>query len=89
MSAAEEHGPATLEVASARHVDQVCDRFEAAWKAARSTGQRPRIEEYLVDVPEPERALLLRELIKLEIAERGQAAEVIVGGLGDGPGSPR
>jgi hypothetical protein len=31
--------------AVARRVDQVCDRFEAAWKAAESRDQRPRIED--------------------------------------------
>jgi hypothetical protein len=31
-----------------RRPDQVCDRFEAAWKA----GQRPRLEDFLGDTPE-------------------------------------
>jgi len=43
--------------------EAACDRFEAAWKA----GQRPRVEDYLAAVPEPERPALLRELILLEI----------------------
>jgi serine/threonine protein kinase/Tfp pilus assembly protein PilF len=47
----------------ARRVEEVCNRFEAARKA----GQRPRIEVYLAGVDEPERAILLRELLALEL----------------------
>jgi hypothetical protein len=54
-----------------QRVDEICDRFEDAWKA----GQRPRIEDYLSDMPEPERSALLRELIALDIAYRRQAEE--------------
>ena len=43
-------------------IDQKCDHFESAWKA----GERPRIETYLEDAAEPERLVLLRELIALE-----------------------
>jgi serine/threonine protein kinase len=59
----------TLSVA--QRVDQVCDRFEAAWLA----GERPRIEEFIRDVPEPERATLLCELLRLELHYRSQAGE--------------
>jgi hypothetical protein len=54
-----------------QRAEQVCDRFEAAWKA----GARPCIEEHLAAVPEPERAALLRELILLEIDYRRLAGE--------------
>jgi serine/threonine protein kinase len=43
-------------------IDQVCDRFEAVWLV----GQRPRIDDYLRDVPEAERSGLLNELLRLE-----------------------
>jgi serine/threonine protein kinase/formylglycine-generating enzyme required for sulfatase activity len=48
-----------------------CDRFEAAWKG----GERPRIEDYLADVPEPERPDLLHDLILLEIDYRRLAGD--------------
>jgi serine/threonine protein kinase len=54
-----------------RHVDEICLRFERAWKA----GQRPAVEEYLGDAPEPERTLLCQELIAVEIAYRRRAGE--------------
>jgi serine/threonine-protein kinase len=57
-----------------RHVEQVCDRFEAAWQAAGSASG-PRIEEHLGDTPEPERSVLLRELLALELAYRRQRGE--------------
>jgi serine/threonine protein kinase len=56
---------------SDRHVDEVCDRFEDAWK----DGQRPRIEEYLAEVPDPDRVLLFRELLALEIELRCNGSE--------------
>ncbi len=54
-----------------RRAEQECDRFEAAWKA----GARPRIEDHLAAVPEPERPALLRELILLEVDYRRLAGD--------------
>jgi serine/threonine protein kinase len=54
-----------------RRAEQVCDRFEASWQA----GRRPRLEDYLAGVPEPERSAVLRELILLEIDYRRLAGE--------------
>jgi serine/threonine protein kinase/WD40 repeat protein len=61
----------SLPAAAAHHIDQVCDRFEAAWKE----GRRPRLEEFLGDAPEPERTALLSELVAVELAYRRRAAE--------------
>jgi WD40 repeat protein len=55
----------------AEWVDQVCDRFEAAWKA----GRRSRIEEYLEGVPEKERTALLHELVPLDVHYRRLAGD--------------
>src|SRR5438445_12161 len=52
-------------------VEQVCDRFEVAWKA----GQRPVIKKYLGDRPEPERSVLLRDLLGLELDYRRRGGE--------------
>jgi WD40 repeat protein len=54
-----------------RHAEQVCRRFEAAWKA----GGRPAIEDHLREAPEPERRALLRELIEVEVEYRQRAGE--------------
>src|SRR6266849_193910 len=54
-----------------KRVNQACDRFEAAWKE----GQRPRIEEYLADVPEPDRAEFLREILRLKIELRSKGGD--------------
>jgi serine/threonine protein kinase/WD40 repeat protein len=54
-----------------RRAERECDRFEAAWKA----GQRPRLENHLAAVPEPERPALLRELLLLEVDYRRLAGE--------------
>jgi serine/threonine protein kinase/tetratricopeptide (TPR) repeat protein len=56
-------------------LDQACNRFEDAWKQALSAGGRPRLEDYLVEAPEPERSLLLHELLVLELLYRGWAGE--------------
>jgi serine/threonine-protein kinase len=51
--------------------DEICDRFEAAWQA----GQRPRVEDYLDEVPPTEQPALLPELLKLDIDYRRRAGE--------------
>ena len=78
----------SLSLSLALRLNQLCNRFEAAWQAAgcgaegsESTPRPPRIEEFLNLVPEADRTSLLRELILLEIhyrearGERCQAAE--------------
>jgi tetratricopeptide (TPR) repeat protein len=65
----------TLPPELAERLDQICDRFEAAWKAAASTGRRPRIEEFLNGVPEGERIALLRELVPLDVHYRRLAGD--------------
>jgi len=55
-----------------RLVDQVCDRFETAWR----TGRQPRVEEFLGDTTEPERSALVKELVLLEIHYRQAVGEV-------------
>src|SRR4051812_30241117 len=61
----------TLSPAMVLHMEAMCDRFEAAWKA----GGRPGIEDHLGDTPEPEGPALLRELILLDVAYRLGAGE--------------
>ena len=57
--------------------EQACDRFEDAWKA----GHRPRIEDYLAEVPEPEQPELSKHLLDLELVYRLRGGEKYV--LGD------
>jgi serine/threonine-protein kinase len=49
-------------------IDPVCDRFEAEWQA----GRRPRLEDYLPQVAEPDRLALLRELLALDLHYRAR-----------------
>src|SRR5271166_5800785 len=59
-------------LAELEHVVERCDRYEAAWRE----GRRPRIEDYLAEALEPERAaLLLRELLALELELRSNGGE--------------
>jgi serine/threonine protein kinase/tetratricopeptide (TPR) repeat protein len=67
----DDSAPSDHRLSQALRIDQVCNRFELAWKA----GQRPPIEDFLSDTPEPERSALLRELIALDMAYRRQAGE--------------
>src|SRR6516164_1282057 len=57
----------------ARQLDQICDRFEAAWKA----GDCPQIEDYFADAPEPARTALLKELLALELNYRRQGSQTV------------
>jgi tetratricopeptide (TPR) repeat protein len=55
-------------------VDRAGDLFEDAWEA----GQRPRIEEYLTDAAEPERSVLLHELLVVELGQRRRGGDTPV-----------
>ncbi len=52
-------------------MDEVCDRFEAAWKV----GLRPRIEDYLEETAGPEQSTLWHELLVLELVYRRRQGE--------------
>lgn len=54
-------------------IDDLCDRFELAWKS----GRRPAIEEQLPHVPPDKRARLFSELLTLEIEYRRRRGEVV------------
>jgi serine/threonine protein kinase len=56
-----------------RRVDQICRRFEAAWRAL--AGPRPCIGDYINDVTGPGRLALLRELLCLDVEYRREAGE--------------
>jgi serine/threonine-protein kinase len=61
----------TVPYSAEQRINEVCGRFESAWRA----GRRPRIEDYLGETPEPERSALTGELVALEIDYRRQAGE--------------
>jgi len=55
----------------AGQVDSVCDQFESAWRQ----GTRPRVEDSLGDVTEPDRTAFLRELLHLDWEYRQRVGE--------------
>jgi WD40 repeat protein len=66
-------GDRDLPAALVPALERACDRFEAACRA----GQRPRIEDYLAEMPEAGRPALLRDLRALERAYGGDGAPTI------------
>src|SRR5947209_6952180 len=56
-------------------LEEVCGRFEAAWKAAPSPASAPRIDEHLGAAAEPGRTALLRELLCLDVEYRRRHGE--------------
>ena len=54
-----------------RQVDEICDRFEAAWKS----GSAPRIEDYLEQLPGETDGSMLLALVKLDVEYRAQNGE--------------
>lgn len=52
-----------LTLAAKRRVDRVCIAAEDAWQS----GDTPQLEQYLGQTPEPERSLLLSELLRVEL----------------------
>src|SRR5262245_25057366 len=73
MSAAFRTERTVLPLPLARQVEEAYQRFEAAWRA----GQRPPIEDHLGGLPEPARAVLLPELLELELSGRRRAGESV------------
>jgi eukaryotic-like serine/threonine-protein kinase len=67
-------GSTQLTGAQARHINAVCTGFEAAWQA----GSWPRLEDHLGGGAGPEYALLLRELIALDVYYRHREGEATV-----------
>ncbi len=62
---------AFVPLSQVKRTDQVCDQFEAAWKA----GPRPRFDDFLADVPPAQWSDLLRELLILDLDYRRQLGE--------------
>ena len=60
-----------LPVEQALLLEEVCDRFEAAWRADR----RPRIEDAVANLIDPVRAAAVRELVLLDADYRRAAGE--------------
>jgi tRNA A-37 threonylcarbamoyl transferase component Bud32 len=60
-----------LTLETARAIDAVSDRFEAAWRR----GDRPRAEDYLADLPAHTTAALLAELLELDLYYRRRCGE--------------
>jgi WD40 repeat protein/serine/threonine protein kinase len=75
MNGASWSGNESLPLSMAQRVDAACSRFEKAWQSVGSQGERPRIEDYLVDVPESERPALVRHLIPLDTNYRRRFGE--------------
>ena len=55
------------------HIDKVCLEFEDAWMR----GERPRVELFCGDAPEPERLPLLRQLLLLELDYKFRSGETL------------
>ena len=73
MNAASRTESAALPLPLARQVEAAYQRFESAWRA----GQRPLIEDHLGSLPGPARAVLLPELLELELSCRRRAGETV------------
>ncbi|HEV3024762.1 MAG TPA: serine/threonine-protein kinase, partial [Pirellulales bacterium] len=74
-----DHQPRTLDATaeSTRRqvVRRICERFADAWKG----GHSPRLEDFLAEAPDDERATLFNELLRVELCHRaGSAQEPLV-----------
>jgi serine/threonine protein kinase len=56
-----------------KSIDRTCEPFEQAWLQRK----RPRIEDYLVDVPDTQRVAIWRELLLIELEFRKSAGESV------------
>ena len=53
-------------------LDELCDRFESAWRR----GERPCLESYVRELPQADRLVAARELIRVEVEYRVGRGEV-------------
>src|SRR5262249_5928360 len=61
----------SLPMTVVQRLEALCDRFEDAWR----TGQRPVLDDYLRQLPDVDQAILLEELLHLELFSRRRAGE--------------
>src|SRR5271165_2184784 len=75
-----------LDIDLARRIDAICRQFEADWRG----GGRPRIDDYLAEVPDEGRSALRAELMALELELRQAEATIArpEGGPGMAPEPP-
>jgi len=66
-------GSAADDLAEARLIHRVCERFEAAWRTGGEV--RPRAEDHLAEVQGPPSPKLVEELLALEIELRREGGE--------------
>jgi hypothetical protein len=60
-----------LGVSQLTAIHKACQQFEAAWKA----GKQPKVEDFLGNMPEPQRRQLRRELESIEAEYRGKSGK--------------
>ena len=60
-----------LTLPEAERIDRICDSFEDGWR----NGDSPRIEDYLEAMDVPANAVLLRELLELEVELRSETGQ--------------
>jgi serine/threonine-protein kinase len=75
MSGSRSPGDHDLAESLSRLCNAVCDRFEAAWRGVAPGGPRPVLSRFLPELPEPDRSVILRELILLDVHYRRLAGE--------------
>ena len=66
-------GKESLSINILLKIEDICVRFESAWKA----GQRPNIEDLLSEVPDEGHGRLFQNLLGLELALRGTDSDVL------------
>lgn len=56
--------------------ERLCEAFERQWQeAAQRAGERPRVEDYLAQIPESERSGLIQELLLLDQEYRSRVGD--------------
>src|SRR5262245_59816458 len=72
----QDHREPTQSMALPERLEPWCNRFESAWGA----GRRPVLEDFLGQVEEADRPVLLRELLALELEYSARLGDRVLAG---------
>src|SRR5450631_2225617 len=71
------NGKQPLSPHQALRLNEVCVRFEEAWKGVAGGGEPPSVADFLGEESDPDHLAILREIVLLDIEYRHRRGEIL------------